>query len=144
MRAVAFVIPLLIACEPPGYHKGDNAPDASAGSGSQPDAAGSGSGSGSGSSEGTGCDYLFALYGHGSSQSVWATGDFVQWAADPGAGALPMTKGADGAWTLTHHFAIGTIAYKFIVDGTMWIPDPSDANEVDDGFGSYNSLYTCN
>jgi hypothetical protein len=40
-------------------------------------------------------------------------------------------------------FMAGTYQYKFIVDGTMWIADPSDANVVPDGDGGYNSIYTC-
>ncbi|MFT3700638.1 MAG: glycogen-binding domain-containing protein [Kofleriaceae bacterium] len=149
MRAVAFVIPCLVigavACEPPGYHKGDNSPDAAGSGSATPDAAtGSGSGSGSGSGNVDGCDYTFMLYGHGANNTVWVSGDFVQWAPDPGTGAIALTKDGDGTWSVTHHFATGTIMYKFIVDTNTWIPDPSDANEVDDGYGSYNSLYTCN
>lgn len=144
--AVAFVILFAAACEPPGYHKGDNAPDAAAGSATVDAPVGSGSSSGSGSGSGSvdGCDYTFQLFGHGANTTVWVSGDFVQWGADPDHGAIAMTKGNDGSWSVTHHFPVGTIMYKFIIDGSTWIPDPNDANEVDDGYGSYNSLYTCN
>ena len=54
-----------------------------------------------------------------------------------------MTLGVDGAWTGTHTFAAGPHQYKFIIDSTQWILDPTNLDEVDDGMGNRNSLYTC-
>jgi len=143
MRLVVVAVTLACACEPPGYHQGQTAMPDAPGSGSATvdasmataDAPGSGSGA---------CANLFELYGYASVQSVWLTGDFVQWGTNPGSGAIPMTLGSDAAWSISHDFTAGTYQYKFIVDGTMFIADPSDANVVDDGFGGHNSVYVCN
>ena len=90
------------------------------------------------------CSYNFQLFGYGGSTSVWLTGDFVQWGANPGSGAIAMTLGSDAAWAVMHTFMPGTYQYKFIIDGTTYIADPTDANVVADGFGGVNSVYVCN
>jgi hypothetical protein len=142
MQAVAFVIvtSLTAACQPPGYSthhdvdaSGSGATDAPATTiDASPDAPVSGV-----------CNDLFRLDGHGAASTAWVSGDFCAWGVDPDHGAFALTKGSDGAWTGTRQFTPGTYQYKFVVDGTMWIPDPDDANVVDDGFGGHNSLYTC-
>jgi hypothetical protein len=143
MRLVVVAVTLAVACEPPGYHQGQGAtPDASVDSSvPAPDAPGSGSATGSGSGA---CTNVFQLFGYGSVQSVWLTGDFVQWGANPGSGAIPMLLGSNAAWSVSHDFMSGTYQYKFIVNGTTYIADPSDANVIDDGFGGHNSVYVCN
>ncbi len=135
MRRLAAVL-LLVACRPPGYdkHPGggsdgqvDAAPPAA-------DAAIDGPAT---------CAHAFRLDGHVTSTSVWLSGDFVMWASTPAAGAIPFAQGADGGWTVTHAFAAGTYQYKFIVDSSTWIIDPTNPNTVDDGMGNTNSVYTC-
>ncbi len=143
MRAVAFVIVISLgsvgaACQPPGYSThhdvdaGSAATDAGPTVDASPDAPVAGV-----------CSDMFRLDGHGAATTAWVSGDFCAWAVDPDHGAFALTKGNDGAWTGTRQFAPGTYQYKFVIDGTMWIPDPNDANVVDDGFGGHNSLYTC-
>ena len=144
MRAVAFVIVtsliggLAAACEPPGYSThhldatGSGAVDATTTVDASPDAAISGV-----------CNDMFRLDGHGAASTAWVSGDFCAWGVDPDHGAFALAKGADGAWTGTRQFTPGTYQYKFVVDSTMWIPDPDNANVVDDGFGGHNSVYTC-
>lgn len=141
MRLVVFCIACvaLWACEPPGYHKSE--PDA-------PPADGTTDGTHAvdaaidSATPGT-CVDNFRLDGHGAAVTCWVTGDFIAWGVDPDHGAIVLAKGNDGAWTGSHAFTAGTYQYKFIVDGTMWIPDPNDPDVVDDGFGGHNSLYTC-
>src|SRR4051794_7791163 len=136
MRSVVFCILALAACEPPGYHKGGGSADAAIDGGGDagktidaiPDSPAAGT-----------CTDMFRLDGHGAAATCWLTGDFVAWGADPDHGAIPLTKGNDGAWTGSHVFTPGTYQYKFIVDGTMYIADPDDPNVVDDGFGGHNS-----
>jgi 1,4-alpha-glucan branching enzyme len=53
-----------------------------------------------------------------------------------------MTKGADGTWTLVKKLEPGKYAYKFVVDGSNWKPDPNAAETVDDGYGGKNSVIT--
>jgi Glycogen recognition site of AMP-activated protein kinase len=140
MRLAAFA-PLLLACAPPGYHSGSgtsaDAPAATIDAGSAV------AGSDAAVISGSGCTATFQLYGYGGSTSVWVSGDFVQWATSPGSGALTMTLGSDGGWSVEHPFTAGTYQYKFIVNGSTWIADPDDANVVDDGEGGYNSVYVC-
>jgi hypothetical protein len=141
MRLAAFA-PLLLACAPPGYHSGSgastDAPAAMVDAGSAMTG-----GSDAATMSGSGCTETFQLYGYGGSTSVWVSGDFVQWAANPGSGALTMALGSDGGWSVAHAFTTGTYQYKFIIDGSTWIADPDDANVVDDGEGGYNSVYVC-
>lgn len=51
---------------------------------------------------------------------AWA-GDFNGWNTS----ANPMTKGADGTWSVVLPLPPGTHAYKFVVDG-QWIADPEN------------------
>ena len=123
------------ACEPPGYHR--HKPDAASPPGdgmiadAGPDA------------PAAVCHHAFRLDGYGTASSVWLTGDFVQWAPDVPHGAIPFTLGADTAWTGEHDFAGGTYQYKFIVNGSQWIPDPANPDTVPDGLGGENSVYNC-
>jgi hypothetical protein len=138
---VRFAISLALlaaACEPPGYgkHGADAGIDGTHGDGKSPDAAPD-------ASSGL-CDHGFRLDGHGGAASVWLTGDFIAWGGDPAHGATAFTLGNDGGWTGTRSFPIGSYQYKFIVDGTMWIPDPTNPMKIADGFGSFNSLFSCN
>ena len=126
---------LASACHPPGYdkHDGVDAPaavvDAPHATGDVPAAAT--------------CQHAFRLDGHGAAQSVWLSGDFVQWATNPSAGAIPFTLDAGGGWNGTYAFTAGPHQYKFIVDANTWIDDPTNPNTIDDGMGNTNSLYTC-
>ncbi|MDB4955237.1 MAG: apu [Myxococcales bacterium] len=138
VRFTVFALLLLAACRPPGYGRQevDGAVDGHGGTdgSSAIDAAGDGPAS---------CAHAFRLDGHGTAQSVWLTGDFVMWGADVGHGAIPFALGVDGGWTVTHSFGAGPHQYKFIIDGSQWITDPTNPNQIDDGFGNKNSLYTC-
>jgi hypothetical protein len=129
---------LVAACQPPGYGRHVGV-DAAAGSG---DAAAAVDAAVDGAPART-CTHGFRLDGHATASSAALTGDFVQWAGDPAHGAVAMTLGADGGWTCSYTFMVGTYQYKFIVDGS-WIPDPTNTDTVPDGFGGVNSVYTCN
>ena len=124
----------LVACTPPGW--GKPLPDAAAGDGTSPpiDAAIDGAAT---------CDRAFRLEGHATASSVWLTGDFLSWAGNPASGAIQLALGADGAWTASYTFTAGPHQYKFIVDQSQWITDPTNPDQVDDGLGGKNSLYTC-
>ena len=56
--------------------------------------------------------------------------------------AIAFTKGLDGAWTGSYAFPAGMHQYKYIVD-SAWIPDPTNPNTIDDGFGGTNSVIDC-
>lgn len=78
--------------------------------------------------------------------TVWLSGDWLAtgavWPATPAAGALELTFDAgSGRWTTTTLVEpIGRHLYKFIVDGTMWIPDPTNPVREADGVGGFNSV----
>ena len=55
-------------------------------------------------------------------QSVALVGEFNQWHAQQ------MSKLADGSWRLTIKLAPGTYGYKFLVNGSEWVFDPSNSN----------------
>jgi hypothetical protein len=134
---LAVVVLLLAACRPPGYGK-ETPPDAAAttdGSLATVDAA----------VDATVpvCDHPFRLDGRATASSVWLTGSFVAWAGDPQGGAVAFTLGTDGGWTGSYTFEAGSHQYKFIVDGSEWILDPTNPNTVDDGMGHTNNVYTC-
>ncbi len=135
MRVVLLVV-MLAACRPPGYGKPDT-PDASTADAATvtPDAAVD--------AAAAVCEHDFRLDGRPTASSVWLTGSFVQWAGDPQSGAVAFTQGTDGAWTGSYTFAAGTHQYKFIVDGTEWILDPTNPDTADDGMGNTNNVYTC-
>ena len=74
----------------------------------------------------------------GAARSVHLAGDFNEWSPT----ADPLTRGADGAWTIVRKLPPGTHAYKFVVDGTTWKTDLANPASVDDGFGGKNSIVT--
>jgi hypothetical protein len=89
------------------------------------------------------CLATFRLDGYSIATSVWLTGSMTEWAIDPVQGAVELTKGVDGAWTGSYAFAAGSHQYKFIVDGTTWITDPTNLDVIDDGMGNTNSVLLC-
>ena len=133
---------LAAACRPPGYGKGggDDEPSADAPAVPGDDA---GRDAPRDVAEAMPCTRQFRLEGRGSATTVYLTGDFIGWGANPGAGAMPLVLGADTAWTGAREFPPGSYLYKFIVNDSDWIHDESNPERVDDGFGGFNSVYTC-
>lgn len=86
-----------------------------------------------------GCGTVHFHYENASASSVALVGDFTNWEATQ---AVPMTDLGDGNWRANVDLTVGqSYAYKLIVDGsTTWIPDPANPNQVDDGFGGFNSV----
>lgn len=71
-------------------------------------------------------------------QSVAVVGDFNDWSAT----ATPLVRGSEkGLWWVTVPLAPGRYRYAFVVDGTVWQPDPQ-TNVVEDEFGRPNSVVT--
>ena len=71
--------------------------------------------------------------------SVAVAGDFNAWnPADP-QGQLTWNSGAQ-AWILKRQLPPGSHPYKFVLNGTQWIRDPSADAYQDDGYGGSNSL----
>jgi hypothetical protein len=133
---VVLIVALGAGCEPPGYgrHNVDAGTDGTRDGAKSPDAAFD--------SGATTCTQTFSLDGHGGAASVDLTGDFAAWGGDPAHGATALAL-VGSTWTGMRDFPAGTYQYKFVVDGTMWIPDPNNPNSVPDGFGGHNSVYDC-
>ena len=83
------------------------------------------------------CDHEFTLVDQGY-QQVEVVGDFAPGAWDQGVGLA--LEG--GTWRTNTEVPWATqVLYKFKVDGgAQWIPDPANPNQVDDGFGGFNSV----
>lgn len=72
-----------------------------------------------------------------SAESVAVVGDFNDWQAD----ATPLRRVGDGGmWTIEVTLPPGHHHYAFIVDGEVWMPDPSAPLTTDDDFGKPNSV----
>ncbi len=74
----------------------------------------------------------------GAARSVSLAGDFNGWVLT----ADPLTRQADGSWTITRRLAPGTYEYKFLVDGTTWKTDEANPEAKADPFGGKNSVVT--
>ncbi len=76
-------------------------------------------------------------YRNPDAKKVCVVGDFNDWSptADPMA-----DDNSDGEWTLYYPLSPGTYAYKFVVDGKNWVPDPANPLSEPDGFNSRNSI----
>jgi len=81
------------------------------------------------------CDFKFLYADHGES-SVKVMGSFDNWTT-----GVPMTKQGTLWQATVPDLAWGSaIQYKFVLNGSTWIPDPNNPNQVDDGMGGKNSL----
>ncbi|MCO4761627.1 MAG: hypothetical protein KC502_09000 [Myxococcales bacterium] len=74
-------------------------------------------------------------------KQVLLSGSFNGWATTAAKASILLDDDGDGVWTTTLVLQPGQWQYKFIVDGT-WLPDPTNPNKVDDGFGNKNSVLT--
>ena len=111
------------------------------GSGAQGSGA-QGSGAGGGIDP-TPCNEHTFSYVDASASTVWVTGTFSSWATAPAEGALELTNDGSGNWSLTVELnPPGEHEYKFIVDGSTWVTDPSNPVTAPDGVGGNNSVVT--
>ena len=81
-------------------------------------------------------EVIFVLDAPGAG-NVFLVGDFNNWSPR----IDPMTdKNGDGEWTLLVSLLSGEYEYKFVVDGSKWIADPTNPMLVPDGFDGQNSV----
>jgi 1,4-alpha-glucan branching enzyme len=84
----------------------------------------------------TGTGVSFSLYST-RVRKVNIAGSFNNWSAT----ADPLyDREGTGMWSILLPLPPGRYEYRFVIDGKDWIPDPSNPNTVDDGFGGYNSV----
>jgi glycosidase len=87
------------------------------------------------------CNEREFVHRDASAATVWLTGTFTSWAADPAAGAIELERSSGGVFRATLLIEPpGRHEYKLIVDGTRWIADPENPDRRDDGFGGFNSV----
>jgi len=81
----------------------------------------------------------------GPHASVHAAGSFNDWPAAPADGWAMTWVPSQSLYFGKHVVADGEHQYKFVVDGSEWITDPSNSQVTDDGFGGVNSvlIQTC-
>lgn len=77
----------------------------------------------------------FALHRPGA-RRVALVGDFDGWSPT----AIPMTRGADGTWTVSAELPRGRHAYAFVVDDTLWVTDPRAQTVRDADYGRDQSI----
>lgn len=99
------------------------------------------------------------FYSDISASSVWVAGEFNGWTARQGDRKLVAMRQEGDRWTVTIPYrehvrdpefdALSDdvfvehgkrYQYKFVVDTSRWITDPSNPSQVDDGAGNINSL----
>ncbi len=78
----------------------------------------------------------FVLHRPGA-RSVSIVGDFNDW--NPSATPMEDLDG-DGTWVAVVPLKKGRYNYAFVVNNSLWIPDPLATDYVKDGFGNVNSV----
>jgi hypothetical protein len=80
----------------------------------------------------------FLLHDH-RARDVRVLGSWDDWQA-PGISAEALEP---GLWQASlDPPQSGRYAYKFLLDGTLWLPDPANPKRAYDGFGGFNSVFT--
>ncbi|HDQ00427.1 MAG TPA: hypothetical protein ENN22_14775 [bacterium] len=70
-------------------------------------------------------------------ESVSVAGEFNRWSAS----ANPMRDyNRNGVWTAWLNLDPGEYEYKFVVNSSYWIPDPSNKRRIPDGWEGFNSI----
>jgi glycosidase len=80
------------------------------------------------------CDVLFT-YPKGSESKVEIHGDFNGWKQ-----GVPMVLNGQSWETTVKLQNSQQVLYKFVLDGTQWVPDPKNPKQADDGYGGKNSV----
>jgi glycosidase len=128
---------------PSGSGSGAGTPISSGSDSSSSTSSGTGGGGGAGGSGPPMCDdslkrceHLFT-YPASNETSVEVRGDFA-----PGAWMNGVQLTREGAaWRGTASIPYNRdVIYKFVIDGTTWVNDPNNPEQVPDGFGGFNSL----
>ena len=80
---------------------------------------------------------LVFIYHDDEANSVSLVGDFNSW----NTGLTPLIQAESGLWLAEIEAPkAGSYQYKFIVDGSRWLEDPSNGMKVPDNYGGLNSV----
>jgi len=84
-------------------------------------------------------NYVTFTYFDPEAERVDVVGDFNQWQE----GVTPMVREANGQWKVTKEFFLpGRYHYKFLVNGTVWVHDPANSQQENDGYNGHNSIFS--
>jgi 1,4-alpha-glucan branching enzyme len=72
-----------------------------------------------------------------AAKHVQVVGDFNGW--DPKHAAYAAANRGGGVWSLTAPIPPGHHRYAFLVDDSLWVPDPAAPQVPDEDFGKPNS-----
>lgn len=76
-----------------------------------------------------------------AANAIVIAGSFNNWGATAAAGGWPLSYDAGlRRWVGKHQVPNGRHAYKYVIDGQDWRPDPTNPLGEPDGFGGQNSL----
>ncbi|MGA1845267.1 MAG: glycogen-binding domain-containing protein [bacterium] len=78
---------------------------------------------------------LFRL-SYPNAERVSIAGSFNHW--DPTTHVL--SENTEGEWRIVVPLPKGRYQYMFVIDHTVWIPDPGSELTIRDGFGHRNSI----
>jgi 1,4-alpha-glucan branching enzyme len=79
---------------------------------------------------------LVFSFHHDSAKSVTLAGDFNEWDATRD----HFVKQSNGLWRAEIELpSPGSYQYKFVIDGGVWIDDPSNGMKVADNYNGFNS-----
>jgi 1,4-alpha-glucan branching enzyme len=78
---------------------------------------------------------LFRLF-YPDAEEISIAGSFNNW--DPMIHHL--SENPEGLWRIVIPLPRGRYQYMFVIDRTVWIPDPGSEMTIEDGFGQKNSL----
>lgn len=88
------------------------------------------------------CDTHTFTLAWGDAASLHVAGSFNGWPDTPAQGESMRRVPGEDIWYAKVSLPEGDHQYKFVVDGSQWVTDPSNPRTVDDTFGGQNSLLT--
>jgi serine protease AprX len=82
-------------------------------------------------------DRLIFSCHHDSAQMISLAGDFNSWSLE----SANLNKSEFGIWQISIPLPLpGRYRYKFVINGSGWIDDPSNGMKEPDGYGGFNSI----
>ncbi len=84
-------------------------------------------------------EVLLTYAGAPGVQEVLVSGSFNDWGDSAATATVLTDDDGDDTWQALVTLPPGSYQYKFVVDG-VWLADPANPNQADDGYGGINSV----
>jgi len=81
-------------------------------------------------------DVVFSLPAETRAERVTLCGEFNDWSVE----ATSLTKGIEGAWSVTVALVPGTYRYKYLLDGETWENGPDADQFEENAYGTLDSV----